>query len=458
MKILYRSLFVILISMFLFGCGDKTAGVEGKIVDGKGKPVPGVSLIFKQVQPTQGYEQFETKTGADGVFKLSGLAPVSDYTLAILSDKWRSKVTRKIKTLEEGQSLVLSEPIKVRFQQLKDGTVIDTKTDLLWYIHPVSDITAVNVITTVKSLNIGGYSDWRLPSREELNGLQEEKAPPKTPAAQPVLINKTCCAWVIEPNAQEVDWKFYIEEDNELWSSSKDAPDNRIVIVRSTVAVPATAAVQSPAAAETASPSSVETPAEKGEPSPGKLPEGVKFASRKACAEKRALAAKQVKAASAAAPADAKALPAPPAVRKEAAAPVASAARMPEPARAAASARNAEASGAGLSESLYFEAGGASLNALQRAKLSRFFSQIKGKKGVLMVDGHSDTSAGSKSANLLLSIERSSKVVAALNKMGLGNDIKVEVKALGDTQPVASNDTTEGRSLNRRVDLRFASE
>jgi hypothetical protein len=74
MKILHRSLFVILISMFLFGCGDKTAGVEGKIVDGKGKPVPGVSMVFKQVQPTQGYEQFETKTGPDGAFKLSGLA------------------------------------------------------------------------------------------------------------------------------------------------------------------------------------------------------------------------------------------------------------------------------------------------------------------------------------------------------------------------------------------------
>jgi outer membrane protein OmpA-like peptidoglycan-associated protein len=131
---------------------------------------------------------------------------------------------------------------------------------------------------------------------------------------------------------------------------------------------------------------------------------------------------------------------------------------MPEPVKSTAPARKVEASSTGLSESLYFEAGSASLSSLQRAKLSRFFSKVKGKKGVLIVDGHSDTSAGSKSGNLLLSIERSSKVVAALNQMGLGNDIKIEVKALGDTQPVASNDTAEGRSLNRRVDVSFVSE
>jgi hypothetical protein len=61
--------------MFLFGCGDKTAGVEGKIVGRQGKACAGHFHGLQQVQPTQGYEQFETKTGPDGAFKLYGSCP-----------------------------------------------------------------------------------------------------------------------------------------------------------------------------------------------------------------------------------------------------------------------------------------------------------------------------------------------------------------------------------------------
>mgnify|MGYP000856178454 CR=1 FL=1 len=105
MKIAYRFLFVLLISMFLFGCGEKTASVEGKIVDGKGKAVSDCTIMFKQVTPTQGYEQFETKTGPDGIFRLTGAAPSSDYVISILSDKWKTNVTSTIKTLEAGKKI-----------------------------------------------------------------------------------------------------------------------------------------------------------------------------------------------------------------------------------------------------------------------------------------------------------------------------------------------------------------
>ncbi|MDP2854682.1 MAG: DUF1566 domain-containing protein [Smithellaceae bacterium] len=229
MKIAYRFLFILLISMLLFGCGEKTAGVGGKIIDGKGKPLSGVSIIFKRVQLTQGYEQFETKTTADGSFHLTGIAPSSDYIITILSDKWNTKVTKKIKTPEAGQNLVLSTPIKIRFNQLKDGTVIDTKTGLQWLIYPVADVTAGNVINTVKGLNEAGFTDWRLPSQREIANLQEE----------PALINKTCCVWVTETNSEAVDWNFYVEENNELWTSRKESPDGRIVVVRNLSPSPA---------------------------------------------------------------------------------------------------------------------------------------------------------------------------------------------------------------------------
>ncbi|MEE9912622.1 MAG: OmpA family protein [Deltaproteobacteria bacterium] len=457
MKIAHRFLFVILISMFLFGCGDKTAGIEGKIVDGKGKPVPGVSMIFKQVQPTQGYEQFEAKTGADGSFRLTGAAPSSDYIITVLSDKWKTKVTKKIKTLEAGQNLALSDPIKIRFNQMKDGSVVDTKTGLQWLIYPASDVTAGTVIDTTKNIKEGGFTDWRLPSRDELAGLQEEKIPAKTASTEPVLINKTCCAWVAEAGSAGVDWKFYVEEDNELWASSKISPDNRIVVVRNISGMAPAApvapaqAVQAPAVEQAAA----------GQPAPtvtaaapaAKPIPGVRSSSRKACAEKRAQAAKPGSAAPPAAPTAAPTASIAPNGKMSTAKVVSPApAKMPEPARTATPAKTNDSS---MSESLYFDAGSATLKAQELAKLKGLTAKIRGGKGSLIVDGHSDASG---SSNLLLSIQRSSKVIAALNKMGLGKNIKVELRALGDSKPVASNDTAEGRKMNRRVEVSFIPE
>ncbi len=469
MKIVYRLLFVLLISIFFFGCGDKTSGVEGKIIDGKGKSLSGVSLIFKQVQPTQGYEQFETKTGADGVFRLTGLAPSSDYVITILSDKWKTKVSQKIKTLESGQNLILSAPIKIRYNQMKDGTIIDTKTGLQWFIHPASDITASNVVATVKGLSIAGFADWRLPSRDEVAALHEEKPPAKVPGSEPVPVNKTCCAWVADPSAPEsVDWKFYVEEDNELWSSSKDTPDNRIIVVRNTVAAPVVPAPVSPApaAVQPASSPAAQTPAiappVKGQPqSAVKTPAGVRYASRKACAEKRTSAAKSPVKAEPSSPSPVAVKTSPvavpsPSAKKDTATVVGSApSKMLEPSKVTPSAKKTETMDSQFSTSLYFETGSSTLKAEEIAKLKALVSKIKGQKGTMIIDGHADASG---SSNLMISLDRSYKVVSALNKIGAGKNIKVELKASSDTRPAASNDSPEGRKLNRRVDLIFVPE
>lgn len=230
MKIVYHFSFALLICMLLFGCGDKTTGVEGKIIDGKGKPLSGVFIIFKPVQLTQGYEHFETKTGADGSFQLTGIAPSFDYVIFLLSDKWSTKVSRKIKTLKAGENLVLSTPIRIRFKQIKDGTIVDTKTGMQWLIYPVSDITATKIIGMVKGLKEAGFTDWRLPSRKEMTDLQEN----------PALVKKTCCVWVTEANSEVAEWNSYVEEDNELWTSRKESPENRIVVVRNVMPSPAT--------------------------------------------------------------------------------------------------------------------------------------------------------------------------------------------------------------------------
>jgi len=78
---------VLVLGLAVIGCGKKS-GLEGKVVDGAGKPISGMKIIAKQVQPIKGYEQFEATTGSDGAFKFSGLFPTSEYILMPWLQDW----------------------------------------------------------------------------------------------------------------------------------------------------------------------------------------------------------------------------------------------------------------------------------------------------------------------------------------------------------------------------------
>ena len=350
---------------------------------------------------------------------------------------------------------------------MKDGSVVDTKTGLQWLIHPVSDITASNVMTTVQGLKEGGFSDWRLPTREELAGFQIEKADSKKPAGEAGMINKTCCAWVIDTATSEVDWKFYVEDENELWSSSKETPDNRIVVVRSFSAAPAAVAAAPGAPAQVAAPAAPTGPAAaEGTPVIKPTPPGIKFASRKACADKRR-AAQAGQAAPGAAPVAATPAPAatasatavpvtPPPAATSAPKPVAPApvavASKPTPVAPAAPAPVSASSPGTIS--LYFDLAGKTLKAQEIAKLKDFITKHQGAKGVIILEVHSNAS-GTRATNLILTIHRIAHVASMVNNMGVSKDIKIELRASGDSKPAASNDTAEGRDKNRRVEVSF---
>jgi outer membrane protein OmpA-like peptidoglycan-associated protein len=65
--------------------------------------------------------------------------------------------------------------------------------------------------------------------------------------------------------------------------------------------------------------------------------------------------------------------------------------------------------------------------------------------------GHTDNK-GTDSYNQDLSERRSSSVAAFLRAKGI-SAARVTTKGMGETDPVATNDTDEGRSLNRRVEF-----
>lgn len=73
----------------------------------------------------------------------------------------------------------------------------------------------------------------------------------------------------------------------------------------------------------------------------------------------------------------------------------------------------------------------------------------------VQISGHTDN-VGKKEANQLLSLNRAKSVVNYLIGKGITIN-RLLPKGFGDTKPVASNDTDEGKSLNRRTEINVVS-
>lgn len=68
------------------------------------------------------------------------------------------------------------------------------------------------------------------------------------------------------------------------------------------------------------------------------------------------------------------------------------------------------------------------------------------------LNGHTDN-VGDSTSNLELSRQRAEAVKAYLLTNAKMADNRVIVRALGDTQPIANNTTSDGRARNRRVEV-----
>ena len=68
------------------------------------------------------------------------------------------------------------------------------------------------------------------------------------------------------------------------------------------------------------------------------------------------------------------------------------------------------------------------------------------------IGGHTD-SRGSKDRNLRISIDRARNVVTFLAQVGGIAAPRLSSEGNGETKPVASNDTAEGRAQNRRIEV-----
>jgi chemotaxis protein MotB len=107
-----------------------------------------------------------------------------------------------------------------------------------------------------------------------------------------------------------------------------------------------------------------------------------------------------------------------------------------------------------------FPEGGYQLGAAGQQALSQYVPQLQNLKNAkVVVYGYTDNlpvgpplqRAGIKD-NIDLSSRRADNVVAYFRTQGVNPNI-ISAKGFGDTHPVASNDTPDGRAKNRRIEI-----
>jgi|LQYC01.1.fsa_nt_gi hypothetical protein len=201
----------------------KRAGLEGKVLDGKGQPLNGIQILAKQVQPINGYEKFETTSSSDGKFSFKKLCPLSMYMISPSAQDWETDIKITIQSGAESEVVTLPFDVIVRFMVTKDGVITDTKTGLQWAPNLLQE--AANWEDSkafVENLNFGGFTDWRLPTLAELESLYDKSLGVECKLSSLFRLQANCCyAWSSELYGTS-DARYYrFTDGGQYWCSRK---------------------------------------------------------------------------------------------------------------------------------------------------------------------------------------------------------------------------------------------
>lgn len=106
-----------------------------------------------------------------------------------------------------------------------------------------------------------------------------------------------------------------------------------------------------------------------------------------------------------------------------------------------------------LQADVFFAYDDATLSERAHSELASLAGQLRERAPILLVTGHTDAD-GTDAHNLDLSRRRAEAVRATLVSLLPGVTIRAEGR--GEAEPVADNDTPEGRAQNRRVTITVA--
>ena len=125
-----------------------------------------------------------------------------------------------------------------RFTKYADGTVLDTQTNLMWAAHDNgSNINWYDAKSYCENYRGGGYTDWRMPTQDELAGLFDADKTYTPNCGGQVhlteLIYLTCCLpWALETRGSEAAL-FGFLTGTRYWNPQSFAILHRALPVRS---------------------------------------------------------------------------------------------------------------------------------------------------------------------------------------------------------------------------------
>jgi outer membrane protein OmpA-like peptidoglycan-associated protein len=104
-----------------------------------------------------------------------------------------------------------------------------------------------------------------------------------------------------------------------------------------------------------------------------------------------------------------------------------------------------------------FRPGKIAINEVALSTIEGFVDEISAAQGSrVIIEGHTDNIPTGKLNvdNMVLSLRRAKAIANILVSHGVSPD-RISVVGYGDTQPIDSNDTEEGRAKNRRVEVKL---
>jgi hypothetical protein len=126
-----------------------------------------------------------------------------------------------------------------RFIAYDNGTVLDTKTNLMWAAKDNgSDINWVDANLYCENYRGGGYADWRMPAQDELAGLYDESKTYESACEVTVhiteLIRLTCnWYWASETRGSAAALFFGFNTGLRYWHLQSFIKSSRALPVRS---------------------------------------------------------------------------------------------------------------------------------------------------------------------------------------------------------------------------------